>query len=503
MKLSKRGYRILLIFLAIIVCLSACQKIGLTTYPTNTATSSPTITQSQPPALKAEMLGWLKDQNGPVLLLYNNASSTVDLSLLNTETGNSFPVNLPENTHITTLHNDLSANQELLILIEKDPVTPSQNNLLIYDLVNDSISYRIPIDKLTILNGNSLFEKFPKEVMDALSARQLAGWVFEESLSLSLSTFSWKKDSNALLYTNSCLDGFACLFEYNMQNGKSTQLENEPGYFDSIKLSPDGTKILQVKSPVPQLTDFSLITPLIINPSGSLIYLPIFNTDGIYSSSYDWLDNQTLIITEYDFEQKQYSSLSLYDLNTGQITRISKGAFTAYLSNDDSLVLLTSSGDGAISEIKIYQNSIMRKSMTIQDNCKRLIHAPNSDYPTIVSCSMAIYGITPEVGLDRVISLPGNIVFSPDGNYLLHYPLTFQSEMHSELTIFSTIDFEPIRKLPVEIIRQVMWYPDSQGFLFLSQQGLINVFPIDGEPNLIYHVNTDDYRKLDALWFQP
>jgi hypothetical protein len=146
---------------------------------------------------------------------------------------------------------------------------------------------------------------------------------------------------------------------------------------------------------------------------------------------------------------------------------------------------------------------IKTQATTIADNCNQMFNSINTDYLVLVACNTSIFGITPELIVSQVIPSPGSIFNSPDAKYLLHYSRGAQANDNSLITLFSATDHSPIRELHEKNIRQILWLPDSQGFLFLSLGGLYSVSPIESEPKPIYSKIMDDYRKLDIVWFAP
>ena len=491
----------------ILCCVCACQPVHPSeSHPSATFTSSGEVTEiantQTDTELNVLLVQWLENRQTPVLMIHNNAISPKDLTLLDAATGDTFQVNLPQNTRITNLNNSVSPNQEHLALIEQVPGNSTQKRLIIYDLLKDAILWQSDIAIPERFVPAQVFSELPADEQSELKTRNLGAWVLQESLGLSLGTFRWSRDSQSLYFANYCNDGFACLLRYDLGSDRPIQLEAGSGYFDSIRQSPDGSKLLIVKSVVPQLPDFPLTQPAILDKDGNASLLPkgesILNTH----IEYEWSSNNEVIRTYFDFTQMRYLSLERINLSSNQVETLASQPFDDYLLKEGMLYLLALNAPGTQTNVKVSEKEKPDTLLTIEDKCSKLSPSSLPNYSAYVACENGLYGISPEIEAILLLPMDGNFSFSPDSQRIVTYAFVGMEDNQPNLSFFDN-NFSLLCRIPGQDVRQVIWFPNSQGLLYLNPQGLYRVNPMDCIPHLVLHNTSDDYRHLDALWYSP
>ncbi len=491
----------------ILCCVCACQSVlPSESQPSATFTSPSKITEISDTPTATEpndlLVQWLKNRQTPMLMIHNDVVGPADLTLLDSSTGEAFSESLPINTRITNINNSLSPDQKYLALLEKVPGDPAQNSLVLYDLLQATIIQRIEIAIPGSFDAAQIFSRLPEDEQAALKARNLGIWVLQESLALSLGTFRWSQDAQSLYFANYCNDGFACLFRYDLGSDRPVQLEAGSGYFDSIRQSPEGSKLLIVKSVVPQLPDFPLTQPAILDKDGNVSLLPkgesILNTH----IEYEWLSNNEIIRAYFDFTQMRYQSLERINLSSNQVETLASQPFDDYLLKEGILYLLVPNAPDNQTFVKVSEKDKPETLLTIEDKCSKLSPSSLPDTSAYVACETGLYGISPELEAILLLPMDGNFSFSPDSQLFVTYAFIGMEDNQPYLNFFDN-NFSLLCRIPRQDVRQVIWFPDSQGLLYLNPQGLYRINTIDCTSHLALHNTNDDYRHLDALWYSP
>lgn len=467
-------------------------------------TTVPTEIQSQtstPELMKSPNIGnKIFSLEDPLLLIHDNSSAEYPLFLLEISTAKPYPVNIPPNTSITSLGNALSPDKQFMVLVKKFTDDPFKKELLIYEILTGQISHEIHIEASSPFNPKEMFSLFPDDVQREFSTRNLGNWILNESLAGSLGIFRWSADSRFLYFSNSCEGGYSCLYRYDLSKKQVSQLEREFFFLEGIYPSPDESNLLIIKSPVPQLPDFQLVNVFVIDPSLAVMHIPPISSDLNLTYEYSWLDNQRLAITGFNIEDFTYSEVYQYSLNTKEFLLLANEPFSDLIINDNGIFTMKFDQDSQSTRVYIDSKEYQNKILNIPGECNNLMRSSIPGYTILVSCEQGLFCISPNYVLRKVADISGNILFSPDARFFIQYGSTDPSDGKDSIKLLDT-SFTLLRDIVVSDIRQIIWQPDSQGFLFLSMQGLFKVKLPNGEPELLIRNNTDDYRHLDAVWF--
>jgi len=497
MKKTLLAFTLLLILTS---CLVSQDTDGLQQTPTTFPTENGSQT-STPDVLESPNIGnTFFSLEGPLLLIHDNSSAENLIFLVDISTAKQYPVDIPIKTSITSLGNALSPDKRLMILVKKFTDDPFKKDLLIYEMLTGQIIHEIHVEASSQFDLKEMFSQFSKEVKREFSERNLGNWILNESLAGSLGMFRWSKDSRFLYYSNSCEGGYSCLFRYDLSTKQVSQLEREIYFLEGIYPSPDESSILVIKSPVPQLTEFPIVNVLVIDPSLAVMHIPPISSDLDLAYEYSWLDANSLIIVGFNVEDFIYSEIFRFSLNSKKSMLITNDPFSDFFIS--SIGILTMKFDQVTQSTRIFIGSEehQNKIFTIPGECNDLLRSSIPGYAVIASCDQGLFGIGPTYVLSKIGDISGNLVFSPSSRFSILYTSPDLTDGNNTIKLLDK-DFSLLLEIMVPDVRQIIWLPDSQGFLYLSMQGLFRVMFPGGEPELLIQNNTDDYRHLDAVWY--
>ena len=490
--------------LILLLCLTSCLMPTDMDQSQNDPTTLPTkicaLTSTPEIILSPGIEDTINLLQGPLLLINDNTSSDNPLFLLDVSSAKQYRLEIPDNTSITSLGNALSPDGRSIILTRKFTNDPFRKDLLIYDFMAGTILDEIHIGSSSQINTKEMFSRLPGNVQKELSERNLGNWVLNDSLAGSLGIFRWSADSRSLYFSDACEGGYSCLHSYDLITGQKSQVEREEFFLEGIYLAPDSSSILLIKSPVPQLPDFPMINVVVIDPSLQIKHIPPLPSDLNLNYEYAWLDSNNLVITGFNVEDFTYSEIHKYSLNSNLAYIVENEPFLDFIFLDDEIFILKFDPVTQSSRITIRSDQYQDKTLGIPVECNDLRRSSINGYSVLVFCEQGLFGIDPPFNLIKIADISGNIVFSPDSRFLIQYSPSDPSISNNSIKLLDS-NLGLLRELPVPDVRQIIWQPDSLGFLYLSMHGLFRVELPDGEPELLINNNMDDYRHLDAAWF--
>lgn len=467
-----------------------------TTFPTEIQSQTSTPVLKESPNI-GDILFSLE---GPLLLIHDNTSAKNPLYLLDISTATQYPVDIPANTSITSLSNALSPDKQMMVLVKKNNDDPFKKGLLIYEILTGKIIDEIHIKASPQFNSKEMFSLFPDDVQREFSERNLGNWILSESLAGSLGIFRWSKDSRYLYFSNSCEGEYSCLYRYDLSTKQFGQMEREIYFLEGIYPSPDESSILIIKSPIPQLPEFPIINVIVIDPSLAVTHIPPISSDLDLTYDYSWLDANSLIMAGFNIEAFTYSEIYQFRLNSKEFNLITNEPFSDFFIS--GIGIFTMKFDQVTQSTRIFIGSEenQNKILNIPGNCSDLMRSSIPVYTVFAFCDQGLFGIGPTYVLSKIADISGNLVFSPDSRFSIQYAFPDLIDGKNTIKLLDK-DFSLLREIMALDVRQIIWQTDSQGYLFLSMQGLFRVELPDGEPELLIQNNTDDYRHLDAVWF--
>jgi hypothetical protein len=490
----------LTLLLILTSCLALPDADGLnrtpTTFPTEIQSQSSTPKTVESPNIE----GIIKSLEGPLLLIHDNSSAENPLFLLDISTAKQYPLDIPVKTSITSLGNALSPDKHLMVLVKKFSDDPFKKDLLILDILTGQIIHEIHVQVLSPLNLKEMFSQFPDDVKREFLERNLGDWILNESLAGSLGMFRWSKDSRFLYYSNSCEGGYSCLYRYDLSTKQVSQMEREIYFIEGIYPSPDESSILMIKSPIPQLTDFPIANVIVIDPSLAVTPIPPISSDLDLTYEYSWLDANSLLIAGFNVEDFNYSEIYQFSLNRKEFLLITNEPFSDFIISGIGIFTMKFDQVTQSTIVIVGSEGQQNKFFNIPGECSDLIRSSIPGYKIIASCEQGLFGFDPSYVLNKITDNSGNFVLSPDLRFSIQYGSSDPSDGKDSIKLLDT-NYNLLSEMVVSDVRQIIWQPDSQGFLYLSLQGLFNVKLPDGEPELLIQNNTDDYRHLDAVWF--
>ena len=385
-----------------------------------------------------------------------------------------YPLEIPDNASITSLGNSLSPDKKLMVLSRNFKNDPFQKDLLIFDIISGTILHEIHIGSAYQINVKEMFSRLPGNVQQELSERNLGNWVLNESFAGSLGIFRWSADSRSLYFSNYCEGGYSCLYSFDLKTDKVSQLEKEDFFLVGIYPSPDNSRILLIKSPVPQLPDFPIFKVFVIDPACDIMQIPPMSSAVNLNYEYAWWDANNLVITGFNLEEFIYSEIYQYCLTRKKAELVSADAFYDYSIRENQLITIQFDQIKQTSTVSIKSDQQKDHLLSIPGECIELISSPNPGYIVFVSCDQGLFGIDPGFELNLISDLSGNFVFSPDLHFSIQYSPSDPSVSNNSIKLLD-LNFDLLRELPVPDVRQIIWQPDSLGFLYMSMHGLFRV----------------------------
>jgi len=455
----------------------------------STPTASP-ILQTMPPILP-EM---------PYLLFKVPTSKTNPLMLLELSTLTLFPFNLPEGTGINNLKDSISPDKSKLILRMTIRDETENEALLIYDLIENRTIIQLPITHTTTPIFLEMFKDQPITFQEQMQNQNLGYWNLEEGYLNSLGKFWWSPDSKTLYLTAQGDDGYTNLLQYDLIKGETIQLESEPFFIVSLQQLPYQDQLLVTKSPDPLLPNppFKSIYLIDTQLNSNKIALPSSAPE--ISWQFESINAAELLVTSYDTARFAYRSIYLYDISTAAWELITDSPFTNYTYSNGVIHLLRN-GDPQNPETII--NHMLPKgevpSTSIDENCSNIIVSPLECCPLIIFCQQRLLGLDLASNIIQLSPNQETLSFSPSNQMILTINSSDSTSQKASLNLWDS-DFNLIREFNIAPVHQVIWQPDSKGFLFLTLSGLFHVSLPDGEPVLITSGFSDDYRYLDSVW---
>lgn len=496
----KKWLLTLILLLSLTSCLIPTDKEPLRIDPTSIATAIFAPTSTPEIILSLGLEDKINSLHGPLLLINDNTSDGNPLFILDVSSAEKYILEIPGDTSISSLGNALSPDQRSIILTRNYKDDPFQKDLLIFDIMTGKILHEIHIGSPSPIATKEMFSLLPQDVQREISDRNLDDWILNESLAGSLGVFRWSADSRSFYFSNSCENGYTCLYHYNMKVGEEIQLEGGEFFVQRIHLSPDGSRILLIKSPIPQLTEFPIINVSVLDPLLEVTHIPHISSDMNLTYDYAWLDANNLVISGFNVDDFIYSEIYQYGLIGNNVTLLSNDPFFDHIFDGNQLITLQFDQDAQFTKVSIKSAQNPDHLLNIPGKCIDLISSPIPGYIALVSCEQGLFGIDPTFVLTKISEFSGNFALSPDSQFFIQFSPSDPSISNDSIKLLDA-NFGLLREMLVPDVRQIIWQPDSLGFLYLSMEGLFRVQLPDGDPELLIYNNTDDYRHLDAVWF--
>ncbi len=310
----------------------------------------------------------------------------------------------------------------------------------------------------------------------------------------SLGILTWYIDDQHLLSVLDCSETSTCLHLDNHQTGTRSQLEAKPGLVNDLWISPDGNRILLRKvsclDPHNTLDDRYYI----INTSTRHVWeLPL--PEDTAQPGVGWLtDNWIGIVHKNRVSGKE--NFSLVDIDSMSISPILKGTFDGLRHHDQGLFFLTRKGAPVRTTLTKYSlKGQFQQDVRVDGFCYWL--SPTYfGKDLILSCETATFLVSSSLDLEEFFTHTALFAPAPDQtqavviakNHQEAFLLKAQPGGYRQLALSET---------PLEIL----WQPDSQGFLYRS---IHNLFYVDLETLQdtwvadLYEIG--DYTNLNAVW---
>lgn len=455
------------------------QKIEQEDTPTKTPTSSP----DENPIRQSILL-----INAPELY----PGSLIKLDVI---TGNLAFINVPADTGLPNLKQQISPDRTMLVLEKKNPGEVGE--LQIFNLSNETIRAVFPLHSASGINFDAVIHKMPDEIRTILQENNISGWAFKESYLLSQGRSWWCQNPDRLYFSDGNNSGNTNLHVFDPVNNTISQLESLPFMVSSLSCSPDGSQVFLRKNALINFSHPLLESWYVINKDGEVSPVPIPDQ---YTNNYwsiYWAGKESLWTVPIDHNSFTNLGLLKYFPQTSEYKQIFKNSFQDFLEINSVMVFL-STNDNNESKISIILNGDRIIETVVPDKCQKLVYqATNEDL--IIDCTNTWYSYNLTNQLIQKIVQPQIILISPDENWKIIFSIQNHVSENDVLELinlnnskFLSLNFDPIR--------EVIWTPDSQSFLTVTNSGIYRSFVSQAEPELIFKFQQNDYRNLDAVW---
>ncbi|MCJ7694037.1 MAG: hypothetical protein MUO40_01285, partial [Anaerolineaceae bacterium] len=215
-----------------------------------------------------------------------------------------------------------------------------------------------------------------------------------------------------------------------------------------------------------------------------------------------WFDSDNILISIFNSLEFSYTQLGYFNLLDQQYREMTTSHFQKLIQLNEEVVLLSQDIQKKISQLDIYSLGNFSQTLVLDENCTQVHLSPLPCFNLIVTCKQNSYSLDNNFSITLLPEIQGELFFSPDNKFIIIDQTNSSDDQQSLLTLMNA-DFSSIREYHASSTRQVVWQPDSQGFLYLTLEGLYYVSLPNGEPTRVYEFNTDDYRYLDFIWIVP
>ncbi len=505
-----------LIFLIIVFFISACddkQTVTLEPVPPTLSTSepaatssstlpSPTATPTQETILETGVTqsygDWMKS-DGPYLLLEINFGEYAVLDM-ETLTLTPFTPPIPAINH--SLSWGISPSGEKMIwennswMVITDLASGIRVTEFLYDDFDTSLQPALMKEAfLAAYPETGLSEE---DIMTAMQ-NQANSWQGKDG---------WYLEDRYRLSVLPCSKTATCLFLEDNQTGTRTQLKDQPGLVRFWTLAPGGQNIL-IKKDYVGLIDIS-ISRLYSEPEiwqDDHFYLIDMTTqqtteiplpEDIDEPAVYWI-NADLIGISHQHQIVDSQGFSLFDPAIGETRLITSESFDIVWSTNDHLLVLDSDPDQIITTLDFLDLEGEKiKQTEVDDLCFYLYSSQYLGQP-LLSCETFIYQIDDQLNLQKYVRSIELIEVSPDQNWVIYTLRRSDDYFIENRTTGESINV-PIPERPLEII----WRPDSAGFLYRSLTALYYYDLGAGKDTFITSLrDMGDYTNLNAVWISP
>lgn len=281
------------------------------------------------------------------------------------------------------------------------------------------------------------------------------------------------------------------LFLDDHLTGTRLQLDNQPGLVEDYQISPDGTHILLKKGLV-------LIPGAYRDKNYYLINIedgsnqPILLPENIQNPSVTWFAENTLGVTHNAF-MAGGSGFSLINAETMQALQIIFEDFSELRPFGERLLFIHKGVDPQTTTFKLVNaDGEPVAAQTIDRPCFYQFAASNR---IIFQCELESFLLDQDLRFEPFIDSVLNLSPAPDGNAFVMINRSDQIFLlDSDLQIQAELS---LKETPLEIL----WLPDSSGFLYRTHGRLFLFDLIDETNNLLIESDLfSDYTNLNAVW---
>lgn len=480
-----------LIFIFTLLVFAGCQPIEIdwlqltTQSPDNNPADSPPTVADDPTETPPTTVISFPQSEGPLLLLQTDFST---YQILDPKANELYPVQLPAEIPSTTLAESLSpSGSQLLIPIDDQKVAlfsiQSGTVESTYQLYRDSIRFQPALAAGLAQQSLPDLNFSEEELLKAVENASLA----------SRSILQWFRSDHAFFFVSGDAETETHLYLYDRSYGESKKIESEPALVEDFWVGPDGNLLLLKKSYVfdPRAwQDDRYYLVNLENGTATMLTLP----EDIHQPALSWFSANTVSIT-HQIELAGGNGFSLLDVDTLTIFPLIEGSFSSVLLWGNDLLVVQHDREEQRTLLSLRDltgQTIFERD--IQGLC--FMRAQVDSTRVVFNCEQESLLLTKENLSAETFGKPVSLFSrAPDSATFL----VIDQVGEAFLTTTKLLTKKPITL--EELPAQMLWLPDSSGFLYRAHTRLF-FYDLMTETSqlLISSEFFGDYRNLNTVW---
>ena len=442
--------------------------------PTSLSTSTPAL----PPIQKLD---------GPLLLVQTDVDA---YHILDIASQTSIPFSMPTGTREISLAKNLSPSKSRML------IATDSDDFLILTIHSGEVHF---LPKSPIEPSQFNFEQTAAQAQRALPELNYTELGVQAALHNTFTTstgiFSWFESDQHLITVNIGSESSTNLTLLDVETGERSRLECAPALVEAFWISPDRERILLKKG--------FLIEPGIwqddqyyVIDMGEHTFVAVPLPEPLDNPSVYWFSNEQIGII-HQLAPVGGNGFSLFDVNSMQTTSVLSEPFTAISAYQDHLITLQDNREEQTTKVALrLQTGEVIDSITLESMCSLFTFVDADRF--LLNCeehSLLVDGDTLE--------------YAPFKDPLLHYSrspnretILLTTRSQKTYLLDPTFTKETQLSLMGEAL-QVLWLPDSSGFLYRSSDHIYLYYIAEQANHLLFTASFfRDYRNLNAVWIR-
>jgi len=442
--------------------------------PTSLSTSTPVL----PPVQELE---------GPLLLVQTDVDA---YHILDIASQTSIPFSLPSESREISLAKNLSPSKSHML------IATDTNDFLILTIHSGEVHF---LPKSPIEPSQFNFEQAATQAQQALPELNYTELGIQAALHNTLTTstgiVSWFDSDQHLITVDIGSESSTNLTLLDVETGERSRLESAPALVEAFWVSPDRQRILLKKG--------FLIEPGIwqddqyyVIDMGEHTFIAVTLPEAVDNPSVFWFSNELIGII-HQLAPVGGNGFSLLNVNNMQSRSVLSEPFTAISTYQDHLITLQVDQETQTTNLAVrLQTGEVIDSITLESMCSLFTFVDADRF--LLNCE------------EHSLLVDGDTLQSvPFKDPLLHYSRSPNRESillttRSQKTYLLDPTFtDEIQLSLMGEALQVLWLPDSSGFLYRSSDHIYLYYIAEQANHLLFTASFfRDYRNLNAVWIR-